>query len=110
MRPWLVFLLSGCASIAHAKTWHVSLEPLSKIPADQQFRVIQEAAKIASPGDNVIIHSGVYRESIAIEKSGTREKPIRFEAAPNANVVVTGLDRLSDWRKESGGEKSFSPS
>jgi hypothetical protein len=108
MRTWIVFLLTGCASIAQAETWHVSLEPLSSARKDRQFRTIQEAAKILAPGDNVIIHSGVYRESIAIEKSGTREKPITFEAAPNANVVVTGLDRLGDWRKENGSDNVYS--
>src|SRR5205823_4461376 len=42
------------------------------------------------------------------EKSGTREKPIRFEAAPESNVVVTGLDRLTDWRKENGSDNVYS--
>jgi parallel beta-helix repeat protein len=103
VRSRLVFLLTFCASIgiAQATTWHVSPKLLPSISRSHQFRRIQDAAKIVSPGDSVVIHSGVYRESVAIEKSGTREKPIRFQAAPGAKVVVTGLDRLSKWRKES---------
>lgn len=101
MRFWLGLLSICCASIAQAETWHVAPQALSSIPPDRQFRTIQGAAKIASAGDLVVIHSGVYRETVLIEKSGTREKPIRFQAGPNANVVVTGLDQLNDWHKES---------
>ena len=70
--------------------------------AKEQFRTIHEAANAVTPGDTVLIHSGVYRETVVVEKSGAREKPIRFQAAPGANVVVTGLDRLTKWRKEAG--------
>src|SRR5947209_10956969 len=96
----LIFFHYFLATLAFGATLHVSPEPLSRIPADRQFRTIQEAAKSADAGDQVLIHSGVYREAVVIEKNGTAQKPIRFEAAPNANVVVTGLDRLSEWRKE----------
>src|SRR4051794_337451 len=93
-------LLLLTAALAPAETWHVSLEPLSAVREDRQFRTIQDAVKNIASGDTVVIHSGVYRESVVIEKSGTHDKPIRFEAATNANVIVSGLDRLSDWHKE----------
>jgi hypothetical protein len=105
---WLITSSFVFGSATFAKTLVVSLEPLSSIQADRQFRTIQEAAKSAEAGDNVAIHSGVYRETVTIEKSGTRAKPIRFEAAPAANVVVTGLDILADWRKENGAANVFS--
>src|SRR5438105_4285689 len=97
-----VLVLIGSA--AHGATWHVSLEQLPSVPASEQFRTIHDAARVVSAGDTVLIHSGVYREAVVIEKSGTRERPIRFEAAPVSNVVVTGLDRLTDWRKENGSD------
>ena len=80
----------------------MSPQRLSSVPPNHQFRTIQAAAKKVAAGDIVVIHSGVYRETVIIEKSGTRGKPIRFEAAPGANVVVTGLDRFSKWHKEDG--------
>src|SRR5947209_1935774 len=100
----LVFLggLIMSCSAAFAATWHVSPVSLSTIPAARQFRTIQQAASKARPGDEVIIHSGVYRETVIIEKSGTPKKPIRFEAERGASVIVSGLDRLTDWRKEEG--------
>jgi hypothetical protein len=87
---------------AYASTWHVSPVSLPNVPARQQFRTIQNAANIVGSGDIVLIHSGVYREKVIIEKSGTPEKPIQFKAAPGANVIVTGLDRFTEWNNEGG--------
>lgn len=88
-----------CCSAADARTLHVSEAPLQTVAAESQFRTIGEAAKIVAPGDNIVIHEGVYRESLAIETSGTKDKPIRFEAANAARVVVTGADRILGWQK-----------
>lgn len=98
----IIFLsvIFSIAQLGDAAVWHVSPKSLPPVPKDHQFRTIQEAANRTLPGDVVLIHSGVYREKVIITKSGTQEKPIRFEAAPGANVVVTGLDRLTKWRKE----------
>src|SRR5438270_14002773 len=104
----LIYSLCFFATFAFGATLHVSQQPLPLVRPDQQFRTIQEATKIARSGDLVIIHSGLYREAVVTEKSGTREKPIRFEAAPNSNVVVTGLERLSDWRKENNADNVYS--
>ncbi len=56
----------------------------------------------------VVIHSGVYREAVTVEASGTKEKPIRFEAAPGENVVITGADVIRTWKKEPGSGNIFS--
>jgi hypothetical protein len=76
------------------------------------FKTISKAAALAHAGDTVRIATGVYREAVRIEQSGTAEKPIRFEAAPAAKVVVTGADHLMprDWRKEPSedGENVYS--
>jgi hypothetical protein len=107
------FLLSSNALVAApvttqtqtvaTRTLHVSQQPLVNVPATQQFRTIGEAAKVVAPGDLVTIHSGIYRESVQIEKSGTPQRPIRFQAANAASVVVTGADRITDWKREGTG-------
>ncbi len=89
---------------ASASTYHVSQAPLAGIPAAAQYRTLAGAAAKVRAGDRVVIHSGTYREAVSIEADGTPQKPIRFEAAPNAVVVVTGADRLLDWRKEPAPE------
>lgn len=90
----------GAAATEQQRTLHVSPSPLASVEESRQFRTIAEAAKAAQPGDTVIIHGGIYRESVVVEKSGTRESPIRFEAARAARVIVTGADRLTEWRRE----------
>jgi hypothetical protein len=96
-----------CAGV-EGKTWHVSQKELTGIGKEQQVRAIGEAALLVEPGDTVIIHNGVYREKVVIEKSGLPRKPIKFRAAVGANVVVTGADRITDWRKEDSDGNIFS--
>lgn len=75
---------------------------------DAPLKTIGRAAAMVQAGDRVVIRSGVYREKVTVEKSGTPQKPIRFVADLAANVVVTGADVLSDWTKEKGPDNIFS--
>jgi Right handed beta helix region len=102
-----ILATTGIHALPAGTVWHVAPELLPNIASDRQFRVISEAARAAQAGDTVVIHSGVYRESVSIEKSGTAEKPIRFEAAPFAKVTISGADRVLDWRKESGNSDNI---
>jgi hypothetical protein len=103
----LLLGFSFCAA-ASGKTWHVSEEILPGIEQQEQVRTITHAAALVEPGDTVVIHSGVYRESIVIEKGGTPDNPIVFQAAAGASVIMTGADRISEWTKESGEENIYS--
>ena len=73
-------LLTG---FAHAgppgRVWHVSPAPLPAVAADAQFRTIGDAAKRVGPGDLVLIHTGVYRESVnvASQRHARPAHPIR---------------------------------
>jgi hypothetical protein len=67
--------------------------------AERPWKTISRAATAVGRGDVVVIRGGVYRERVAVKASGTPEAPIRFEAAPGEPVLVTGADRLIDWRK-----------
>ena len=91
-----------------SRTWHVAPEELKGVPPAIQLRTIAAAAAKAEPGDTVVIHSGVYRETVTIEASGTKDTPIRFEAAPGENVVITGADVIRSWKKETRGGNIFS--
>ncbi len=82
-----------------ARTFHVSQQELPGIAPGDQFRTIGEASKLVQAGDTVIIHGGVYRERVVVEKSGTADAPIRFQAAPGEHVVVTGADVITKWEQ-----------
>ncbi len=103
----LVLGLSFCAA-ADGKTWHVSGETLAGIEQQEQVRTIGQAAALAEPGDTVIIHSGIYREAVEIEKSGKPDNPITFQAAAGAAVIMTGADRISEWTEVKGDGHIYS--
>jgi hypothetical protein len=71
------------------------------------MRTINAAAAVVQPGDTVVIHTGVYREQVSMVTAGTADKPIVFEAAPAANVVVTGADRITNWTKVPGPDNVY---
>ena len=73
----------------------------------EPLRTIGRAAALVQAGDVVRIHSGVYREKVAIAQSGTKQRPIRFEAAPGATAIVTGADLLTGWSKDAEGAYSI---
>ncbi len=84
---------------APGRTLHVSQNALLDIVHEAQFRTIGDAAKVVEPGDTVVIHGGIYRESVVIEKSGTKDEPIHFTAAEGELVTVNGADKLTKWEK-----------
>jgi len=103
----LMPVLSFCAAVK-GKTWHVSGEILLDIDSQKQMRTIAQAAALVEPGDMVMIHSGVYREQVVIEKSGKPDNPVTFQAAAGAGVIMTGADRISEWSQVPGEDHIYS--
>jgi parallel beta-helix repeat protein len=60
------------------------------------------SARELQPGDTVTIASGVYREHVKITVSGRPGRPITFEAAPGARVVIKGSEIVrGTWERVS---------
>jgi len=55
------------------------------------LRTIQRAANLSQPGDLVLIRPGVYRESVAVPRSGTSAQPIVFRGT-DLGVILDGAD------------------
>ena len=74
------------------RIYHVSIAGDDANDGNMQrpFRSIWRACKIVQPGDRVVIHEGVYYESINPLRSGLKENPIIFEAAKGEQVVISG--------------------
>jgi parallel beta helix pectate lyase-like protein len=68
--------------------------------SERPWKTIGRAARDAQPGDVVSIRTGVYRERVVIERSGTAEKPICFRPDTAARVIISGADVIGGWRKE----------
>ena len=108
-----IFLVLLLATATHAKTLVVNPALAGASDSNpgsdaQPLRTINRAAALVQPGDVVTIHSGIYREQVAIKQSGTPEQPIRFEPAPDAQVIITGADVLKGWTKDKDSDHSYS--
>lgn len=79
-----------------SKTYHVAgnnPEASDKGPGTEKapFRTIGRAAEVLEAGERVVIHEGVYRESVSPVRGGSGpEKMISYEAAKGESVVVKG--------------------
>ncbi|MEK7412773.1 MAG: right-handed parallel beta-helix repeat-containing protein, partial [Planctomycetota bacterium] len=47
----------------------------------------------------VLIKAGIYRETVAIAKSGEKDKPLTIKAVPGERVIVTGADPVTGWKR-----------
>jgi parallel beta helix pectate lyase-like protein len=106
---WLV-LLSGFS--VSAATYEVAQRnPQAGDDGDgtrkRPWKTISRAAEKAGPGDTVVIRDGIYRERVAVNRSGAAEAPISFDAAPGAHAELSGADRLTGWQEVQGGLRIY---
>lgn len=64
---------------------------------DLPFRHINDAARIAVPGDEVIVSPGVYRESVCPKNSGTEDHRISYRSEVPSGAVITGAEEAKGW-------------
>ena len=65
---------------------------------EQPFRSIQEAARIAEPGDEILVAPGVYREYVDPIHAGTEEARITYRSTKPLGAVITGAERIQNWK------------
>lgn len=99
-----VLILSLTVS-AQARVWQVTPRTLAGMDPNDQVGAIGQAVAHLEPGDTVLLHSGIYRELVNIDASGTPEKPITIRAAEGESVILTGADRLTDWSLIPGSDQ-----
>ncbi|MEM8527851.1 MAG: T9SS type A sorting domain-containing protein [Bacteroidota bacterium] len=66
------------------------------------FLTIGKAGQIAEAGDTVLIGEGIYREFVRPSNSGKEDQMIVYKAQAGAEVLVSGMEPLSDWVREEG--------
>ncbi|QUC67863.1 right-handed parallel beta-helix repeat-containing protein [Aristaeella hokkaidonensis] len=69
---------------------------------ERPFRFINEAAKIARPGDEVVVAPGVYREYVNPLYAGKEEARITYRSEKPLAAVITGAELLTGWKKVKG--------
>ena len=66
------------------------------------FKRIGDAAKIAMPGDEVIVAPGVYREYVDPQNAGTEDARITYRSEVPLGAVITGAEEIKDWKPYQG--------
>ena len=69
---------------------------------EMPFRHINDAAKVALPGDEVIVAPGIYREYVNPQNAGTEENRIVYRSEQPLGAVITGAEVLTGWTKYEG--------
>lgn len=69
---------------------------------ERPFKHINDAAKVAIAGDEVIVKPGIYREHVIPVNAGTKESPIVYRSEEKLGAVITGAEPVSDWKKVKG--------
>ncbi len=84
-------------SIGESKAWYVGGNKASDSnPGTKKapFATIGKAAKLLRGGDTCYIRSGIYRETVIPENSGSKGKPIVFTSDGNADVTISGNEMI----------------
>jgi alpha-N-arabinofuranosidase len=64
------------------------------------FKTISAAARVAHPGDAIIVHEGIYRERVNPPRGGTSDdRRITYLAAPGERVVIKGSEIVKGWER-----------
>ncbi len=69
---------------------------------EKPFQTINQAAKIARAGDEVIVAPGVYREYVNPVNAGEEGLPIVYRSEVIGGAVITGAEVVKNWEKQEG--------
>ena len=100
-------LIIGCllsAFTCSANTYHVAKNGMNTNAGSEfaPFLTISHAARIAVPGDSIIVHEGVYREWVSPNSGGlNKDMRIVYMAAPGEKVAIKGSEEIKNWKKHS---------
>ena len=65
--------------------------------AETPFKHINDAAKIARPGDEVLVAPGIYREYVDPVYAGTEDARITYRSEVPLGAVITGAEVVKSW-------------
>ncbi len=100
----IVVLIMMFTSGLHAKDIYVAKNGNDNNPGtlEKPYLTISKAASVAVAGDVVFIREGTYEETLSPQNSGTAGNPIVFQSFPGEKVIISAMQALSGWTKDSG--------
>ena len=66
---------------------------------EMPFIHINDAAKVAMPGDEVIVAPGVYREYVDPVNGGREDARITYRSEKPLGAIITGSEPVRNWKK-----------
>ena len=69
---------------------------------ERPYKRINEAAKVARPGDTVLVAPGTYREYVNPVNAGTPEQRITYRSTEPLAAVITGAEELKGSKPYQG--------
>ena len=97
----ILFLLSASACFAqtshHVYAKEIPWNAENSVKGNDKIYSITEAIAKADAGDSIIIHEGIYRETINVTKSN-----LNFKNHANDYVLITGTELIKGWTPANG--------
>ncbi len=106
MRTFVAVLLAGAiAATSTAADIHVdgdadAAEPDGSMAAP--WPTVAAGLEKAGPGDTVIVHAGLYRESVRVP-GGEAGRPVTLKAADGQRVILSGAVPVTGWKAAGDG-------
>ena len=69
---------------------------------EMPFRHIDDAARVAVAGDEVVVAPGVYRETVNPRNAGREDARITYRSEVPLGAVITGAEPLGGWTRYQG--------
>ncbi|MBR3906410.1 MAG: right-handed parallel beta-helix repeat-containing protein [Clostridia bacterium] len=69
---------------------------------ERPFRHINDAARVAMPGDEVLVYPGIYREYVNPLNGGTEDNRIVYRSVEPLGAVITGAEIVTGWEHVEG--------
>lgn len=66
------------------------------------FKHIDDAARVAVAGDEILVAPGVYREYVNPVNAGSEDKRIVYRSEEKLGAVITGAELLTGWQPYEG--------
>lgn len=63
------------------------------------YKLINEAAKVAMPGDEVLVFPGIYRENVNPINAGTEGSRIIYRSVEPLKAIITGAEEVKYWQQ-----------